>query len=183
MMTSPAKTAAGLRAAATLTGAGLALAMLAGCSPQPEPTPTETPLFASEEAAFAAAEETYQAYIAAGNAVDLGAPESFESVFNWLSDAALASAKKSYSTMHAEGLVLEGTTTFDSFDLKTHTSDEVVAELCADVSDVAVRSSDGESLVPADRIDRQHVEVRFAPSQTRTGLTIARSTYLGEDSC
>lgn len=47
----------------------VALGCLTGCAPTPEssPTPTSTPAFASEEEAFAAAEEVYRAYNDAEN--------------------------------------------------------------------------------------------------------------------
>ena len=52
-----------------------------GCFAQPDPEPT--PLFSSEEEAFAAAEATYRAYVDALNQVDLSDPETFEEVYAW----------------------------------------------------------------------------------------------------
>ena len=60
----------------------LVTGLLAGCVGDPGPVET-TPGFASEEEAFAAAEETYRAYVDALNQVDLSDPETFEPVFAW----------------------------------------------------------------------------------------------------
>jgi len=58
-----------LRATTATLGLAAAAVMLSGClAPAPEPTPTSTAVFASEDEAFAAAEETYRAYVDAANA-------------------------------------------------------------------------------------------------------------------
>ncbi|WP_261393693.1 hypothetical protein [Microbacterium esteraromaticum] len=173
MMTSPAKTAVRLRAAATLTGAGLALAMLAGCSPQPEPTPTETPLFASEEEAFAAAEETYRAYVQAVNDSRLDDSSSFEPVFELLTGSALTAERETTSLYHAEQLSRTGDTTFDSFSPLETDGSRVVANLCIDVSEVELLNAEGQSVVPADRPPRSGREVTFVPGDTSNRLQIA----------
>ncbi|MET0860918.1 MAG: hypothetical protein ABW091_07810, partial [Microbacterium sp.] len=67
----------------------LASAALSGCTPQPAPTPTPTG-FATEDEAFAAAEETYRAYVDALNQVDLSDPETFEPVYAWTTGEANA---------------------------------------------------------------------------------------------
>lgn len=153
MMTSPAKTTVRLRAAATLTGAGLAFAMLAGCSPQPEPTPTGTPLFASEEEAFAAAEETYQAYTQALNNVDISDPDTFESVYEHTTGDFRSRDKKNLTSMHAEEYVMTGATTVVKFDGEQFDAAEtsVTATVCIDVSQTDIQNSKGASVVPADR--------------------------------
>src|SRR5690606_26029635 len=51
-----------------MTALVLAAVSLSACAPTPTPTPTPTAAFASEEEAFAAAEEVYRAYNDAGNA-------------------------------------------------------------------------------------------------------------------
>ena len=67
--------------AATLALA-LVVGLATGCQPEPSPSPSG-PAFANEEAAFAAAEETYRAYVDALNQVDLSDPETFEAVYAW----------------------------------------------------------------------------------------------------
>ncbi len=77
------------RAAAALVLA-LALGMTTACQPEPAPSPS-APVFANEEEAFAAAEETYRAYVDALNQVDLSDPETFEAVYAWTTGEANAS--------------------------------------------------------------------------------------------
>ena len=89
------------RAAAALVLA-LALGMTTACQPEPAPSPSG-PVFANEEEAFAAAEETYRAYVDALNQVDLSDPETFEAVYAWTTGEANASERKTLSQMHADG--------------------------------------------------------------------------------
>src|SRR5688572_13777832 len=55
------------RVAAAALALALVIGLATGCQPQPEPSPSG-PVFATEEEAFAAAEETYRAYVDALNA-------------------------------------------------------------------------------------------------------------------
>ena len=91
--------------------ATLALALVAGmaaCQPEPQPTPGG-PVFATEEEAFAAAEETYRAYVDALNQVDLSDPETFEAVYAWTTGELNATTGKTLSRgMHAEGVTVSG---------------------------------------------------------------------------
>jgi hypothetical protein len=59
----------------------------------------------------------------------------------------------------------------------------VIAELCADVSEVDLRNAEGDSVIPPDRVPRQRVEVEFLRSDTSTGLAIARSSVVQEKKC
>ena len=70
------------RVAAATLALALALGMTTACQPEPAPSPS-APVFANEEEAFAAAEETYRAYVDALNQVDLSDPETFEAVYAW----------------------------------------------------------------------------------------------------
>ncbi len=74
----------------------LAAAVTTGCAPTPEPT-EPTPLFTSEDEAFAAAEETYRAYVDALNQVDLSDPATFEDVYAWTTGDANANERKTFS--------------------------------------------------------------------------------------
>ncbi|WP_133192839.1 hypothetical protein [Microbacterium sp. TPD7012] len=154
----------------------IALALLStlvvGCSPSPTPTPTPTAAFATEEEAFAAAEETYRAYVDATNSTDLAVPATFEPVFEWLQDDAAAAARENYSEFHAKGLTRTGRSTFDTFTPESFAGRTVVARLCLDVSEVEIFDSSGESVVPDDRPPRQPLEAEFTAAATETGLAI-----------
>ncbi|WP_307373289.1 hypothetical protein [Microbacterium sp. W4I20] len=149
--------------------------VLTGCSPTSDPTPTPTPAFASEEEAFAAAEETYRAYTDATNATDLGEPKTFEPVFALLTDQAQSAARKNFSEYHANGIRRTGKSSFDTFTPVEFTEATVTVRLCIDVSDVDLVGVDGVSVVPPDRTARQSIEVEFVRAETETGLGISSS--------
>ena len=115
----------------------LVTGMATGCFAQPEPE--ETPPFASEEEAFAAAEETYRAYVDALNQVDLSDPETFEDVYAWTTGDANAGARESFSQMHADGWVVSGAIgshTIEPESLSKADRNVVQLAVCLDVSGV-----------------------------------------------
>ncbi|MEJ1087238.1 hypothetical protein WDU99_02780 [Microbacterium sp. Mu-80] len=180
MTTAPVKTMT-RRAGAAFAAAGIVLGMLAGCSPaEPEPTPSKTALFASEAEAFAAAEETYRAYLADLNATDLSDDDSFRPVYDWLTDTALSAERESLSYYYAEHLTRTGETSFDTFSPLSHSEAKTVANICLDVSDVDLLDSDGRSVLPEDRPNRRALKVTFTPGDTSTRLAIA-SNHAPED--
>lgn len=142
----------------------LAGAALIACSPEPTPTPSPTPAFASEEEAFAAAEETYRAYIAALNEVDLTDPKTFEPVFEHTAGEFEAGDRENLTTLRAEGLTLSGENVMTGF-VPIETSrpfSTVLARICVDVSDVAIVDEAGDSQIPPDRPPNYAVDVEFA---------------------
>jgi len=178
-----------VRTGSAMAVAGLLVGMLSACTPEAKPSPQpKTAAFGdldlgSAEAAAKAAEGTYSGYVAASNRVDLSVPESLEPVFDWLTGDALVSARESYSAMRADDLTLAGESAFDEFELISHGDEGVIAELCADVSEVDLRNAEGDSVIPPDRVPRQRVEVEFLRSDTSTGLAIARSSVVQEKKC
>lgn len=153
--------------------AGLLLAVgLAACAPAPEPAPSSTG-FASEEEAFAAAEETYRAYVDALNAVDLSDPDTFEGVYAWTTGELYATDRKNFSDWHARGYTLSGESRVTAVDVVTYHGARAVIESCYDVSDVNVIDTAGNSLVSDDRPDVQNLQVELVHGDTDTGLRIA----------
>lgn len=136
---------------------------LLGCSPAPEPEPTPTPAFASEEEAFAAAEETYRALTAALNRIDTRDPGTFEPLYALSSGDFEEADREAYSRMHEEGYVIAGETVVISFEGRTFDSTRltVVADVCLDVSQVTVVDAQGISQVSPDRPDRYALLVTF----------------------
>ncbi|WP_141938194.1 hypothetical protein [Microbacterium sp. SLBN-154] len=165
---------------------GLVLVLTAGCAPQPEPVESEEP-FATEEEAFAAAEETYRNYVDALNAVDLSDPETFEPVYEWTTGDAYASSRESFSQMFADNWSVTGATAFDSFTpidfTPTGEIERVIADLCLDVTSVDVKNAEGDSVVPETRADRQPVRVSFSAADAATGLKISESTAIDSPIC
>jgi len=173
------------RAVCVLSASALVIAGLVGCTPAPEPEPTKTELFASDEEAFAAAEGTYRAYLAATDEIDLSDPHTFEIALDWLAGDAETHERETLSQMHAEGLAKSGTTTLRAFTPVGFdgSSGVIVANLCLDVSDVDLRDAAGTSVVPPDRPGQQALSVTFGEGQTATGLVITASATIEDFKC
>lgn len=141
----------------------MAGATLSACSPTPEPSPTPTAAFASEEEAFAAAEEVYRAYNDALNDVDVSDPTTYEPLFEFSSGDFEAADRKSFSELHAANYSLQGETRITQFDglESVDPYDEVVALVCLDVSGSDVLNESGASVVPSDRPDLNAVKITF----------------------
>ncbi len=83
-----------MRSLTALALVAMVAPVVAGCAPDPAPAPTTAVSFSSEEEAFAAAEETYRAYVDALNQVDLSDPGTFEAVYAWTTGEANADERK-----------------------------------------------------------------------------------------
>lgn len=172
-----------VRAIGALSAGLLTLGMLSACTPAPEPDPkpTKSALFASDEEAFKAAEETYQAYTDALNNVDTTDPKTFEPILNWTTGKASSALKKSLSELHAEEVKLTGSTSITSttpLSSNLQTGD-VSIHICADVSKTDVLDANGRSLVPDGRVPIQSILVDLVAARTETGLRISSTT--GDD--
>ncbi|WP_223627912.1 hypothetical protein [Microbacterium sp. EST19A] len=150
---------------------------LVGCSPTPEPTPTPTPAFASEEEAFAAAEETYRAYNEAGNTTGDG--------IDFLTGSALEGELATTRYLQENGLTLEGASEIESFtglEIDVGAANVVIqARVCVDVSNVVVLNRSGDDVTPIDRVDLLALDVTFV--RTETELLIAKSEAVGDPTC
>ena len=172
---------------AAAAGAVLVVA-LAGCG-TPEPSkPTPTPVFSSEEEAFAAAEETYRAYVDALNQVDLSDPNTFEPIYDLTTGDANAGARKTFSRMHAEGLIVSGPTVAAVVEPRQMGGgDPISVELavCLDVSEVTVTDAAGASAVSPNRPDVQSilVTIEFEQEDEPHGLISSIDGREGEPTC
>src|SRR5688500_15745634 len=126
--------------------------VLAGCTPEAEKT-EPTPAFASEAEAFAAAEETYRAYVDALNQVDLSDPETFEEVYAWTTGELNAQDRSNFSAWHADSVDKSGAASIDRLDPVSAdpVNADVVLDACFNVSGVVVLDSEGQSLVDSTR--------------------------------
>lgn len=157
--------------------AALALAVCcAGCAAEPAPAPSATG-FASEEEAFAAAEETYRAYVDALNRVDLSDPKTFEDVYAWTTGDLNASDRTGLSNYHAEAATVSGesvVTTITSSDIDLTEAATTMA-VCLDVSSIEVVDAAGASLVDPDRVEVQSIRVTLVIDRdSPTGLVISQ---------
>lgn len=165
----------GRRMAGVWAVAAVALALTTACTPAPGPQPSPSPTgFASEEEAFAAAEETYRAYVDALNQVDLSDPETFEPVYALTTGNFHEDERKLFSEYHAEGYVVSGESTVALVEPLTWEKNVQTATLaaCVDVSEVELVDSEGKSLVSPDRVDIQSTLVTLTASSTSTDWLI-----------
>ncbi|MFC4137471.1 MULTISPECIES: hypothetical protein [unclassified Microbacterium] len=162
----------------------LALGLLAGCAPTPEPKPTKTAAFASDEEAFAAAEETYQDYIGALNNVKFEDPTTFTHAFELSRGELNASDREYLSSMHAESYSRTGSTVVGSFEGDSYAASEgtIHATTCIDVSDVDIVDEDGASVVSPDRPNAYRMAVVFEIDEDRILVTESSPTE-DLDSC
>ncbi len=172
-----------LLAVALATAAALALC---ACTPGVAPSPTPTSPFADKQAAFAAAEATYRAYVDAGNQVDLSQPKTFETVFALTTGAANASERKTLSQMAAKQWRVSGSTRlvwFRGVDFGGERIPMVSATACIDVSDIALTDSAGVSQVKPDRLPRYAISVEFVAATAPKGLKIAQNSAVEDPAC
>ena len=135
--------------------------VLSGCTPEPDPTPTPTAAFASEEEAFAAAEEVYRAYNDAGNARLRG--EQSPDPQDFLIGTVLEDDIDGLELLRASGLQLVGEISVPRFTGQTAELEasgaRVVAIVCLDVSGTRVVNVDGADVTPAERPAKLSQEV------------------------
>lgn len=155
-----------------MAGLVIAAALLSACTPAPEPTPTASPAFASEEEAFAAAEETYRAYIQAVNSEHDGAQDgsSLRFLTGEILEAEIANARD----LDAAGIHIEGETKileFNSIEAELGPPGEVKAQACLDISNARAINQAGEDVTTPGRSDLYAVTVTFVG--TRSSLLIS----------
>jgi hypothetical protein len=172
-----------LRALAVSAALAASMVLLTGCfgSP-PAPTPTPTAAFASEAEAFAAAEETYRAYIDAVNArwadrQSSPPPEEF------LIGEALATELEVEREFVEAGIRIEGENTVERVDrISARPSvGAVVLDVCVNAEQSRVLNEADQDVTPTDRAPRVLVRVDFAHVGTDT--FIERSVTAKEDGC
>lgn len=171
---------------ASATAVVAVVVVLSGCVAEPAPSPTPTAPFSSEEEAFAAAEETYRAYVDALNDVDLSDPETFEAVYAWTTGEANADERTNLSAMHGDKWTVSGQTKVINFvgrEFLPAAVEIVSAVLCSDVSEIDVRDENGKSMVGLDRPDQYALSVDFTAAPTTSGLQISASKRIEDDAC
>jgi hypothetical protein len=158
--------------------------MVSGCSGSPEPVET-TPGFATEEEAFAAAEETYRAYVDALNQVDLSDPATFEPVFALTTGDFESTERTSLSKMHADGWAVSGESLISHLEPKSVSADGSSVELiaCIDVTRVQLVDQAGASMVGQERPPTQSLVVKLTTDGSAARYAIAQVTGGEVESC
>lgn len=163
------------RRALTIAALAVVGVLLSGCISEPKPVETNTP-FATEEEAFAAAEETYRAYVDALNDVDLSNPKTFEAVYAWTTGELNASDRTGLSKYHADGYSVSGASIVQKLELESVdlSAGDVHLAVCLDVSGVDVHDSQGTSVVDPERVDVQTLTVEgHFDAMSETGIRLA----------
>ncbi len=154
----------------------LATVTLSGCSGSAEPGPTPTPAFASEEEAFAEAEEVYRAYIDEGNRDAQGS-------HRFLTGDALEDELEASRLLEQRKLQLTGGSTiifFSGVQASVRSSvGTIEAQVCLDVSASRLIDSEKTDVTPIERADRWLLDVTFVGSD---GSMLIASSTLSEDS-
>ncbi|MBD8023955.1 hypothetical protein [Microbacterium gallinarum] len=155
--------------------------ILAGCAPASEPSPTSTSAFADEAEAFAAAEETYRAYVDALNAVREDPTASDPQDF--LIGEALEIDIDTQQQLDQADLVIVGSTSVvDVEGLETSPDlTQVQIAVCMDSTDTRVIDGAGKDVTPQDRPAQTRVRVQL--ERFDNGLVISESDLMDEDSC
>ncbi|MBB5842503.1 hypothetical protein HD599_000826 [Conyzicola lurida] len=158
--------------------------------PQPEPSPTESPLFASDEEALAAAEEAYRAYLDVENVIFAEGGVQPERIEEVAVREALQAAREGFESMKEKGYRAIGEAAFDSVELQQYASsqaseqDLVFVYMCLDFTNQDVLNLENKSVVNPDRQDRQPAEVGFDRSADGSGLILSsRNPWTGEEVC
>ncbi len=163
--------------------ASVMLATTSGCTAPPEPEPTRTPLFATDEDAYAAAEEVYREYMEALDARSAGLPSPEPQDF--LIGSAVEADIDGERFFDEQGLHLLGSMSIASFSgTSAHRGGadaSVSAFVCLNAANVRVIDADGVDVTPAERGDLVAQSVDFI--QVGASLKIANETQASADAC
>ncbi len=169
--------------AAAALSAALLFALVA-CAPEEpaEPTPTPTSAFATEDEAFAAAEETYRAYVDALNARHAD-PAAKPDPTDYLIEDALEAELDTQRLLEEEGRAIVGTATVARFAGARASGNlaEIAAIVCLDVSESRLVDDNGIDVTPTDRPEVFALDVAFV----RVGdqLAISDSSVASDQTC
>lgn len=169
------------RVAAAAVALALVVGMTTGCQPEPTPSPSG-PVFANEDEAFAAAEETYRAYVDALNG-RRSDPRSDPDPQTFLIGEALEVDIETQQQLHQQGLTLVGTTAITSVQslAAQPNTGHVQLEVCLDSTETRVLNDGGDDVTPADRAPISLITVDLAGA---TGsLFIEKSTTKSVGEC
>jgi hypothetical protein len=149
------------RVVAVAFALAMVIGVTTGCQPEPQPSPS-TPIFATEEEAFAAAEETYRAYVDALNQRRAD-PASTPDPQVFLTGQALETDIDTQRQLDQADLALRGSTSISSVQRVSAQLDNgsVRLDICLDSTGTRVLNGEGEDVTPSDRDSISLITVDF----------------------
>ena len=144
------------------------------------PSPSQTPVFATEEEALAAATEAYEKYLKVSDAVFEAGGSNPELLATVALGAALESGEADALEFRNSGLHSAGSTSVSSMTIQSYLADagstefEVAAYVCEDISSVDILDSNGKSLVAPNRSNYQSFEIGFSAPGPGPELVLTR---------
>lgn len=160
----------------------VALGMLSGCAPQPEPEPTPSAVFASEEEAFKAAEETYRAYNEVFNNLNYQDLVTLEPLAELSTPENFALERKAVSEFGAEGIVRGGRAEVEWFRPQAYkVGESLTAWSCINISATTFVDASGTSIVPSTRPKRYALEVAMV--LYRKQWVVSETSEMEDPSC
>lgn len=144
------------------------ITVVSACAPEEAPKPTPTAAFASDEEAFAAAEETYRAYVDALND-DTGSADPM----TYLTSDALEGALEGEQQRKALGLRLEGDIAVTGFRGTSWDQEVLESVACLDYSSTRVVSSSGADETPPDRATKASLDLEMRMVDARLLITVS----------
>lgn len=133
----------------------------------PVPTPSVTPVFASDEEALAAADESYRRYIAISDELSAAGWTQPELLAEYVTPDEFDRTVVRYAKLSASGNHTSGSAAVDNVTLQRYDAYEIVVYLCVDVSAVRVLDASEKDVTPDDRPDRVPLEVGFVVGEER----------------
>jgi hypothetical protein len=135
-------------------------------------------MFTSDEEALAAARETYEAFLAASDAVLADGGTGIDRIDMYAGPAVVATEHAGFERFSRDALRLTGATKVVAFELQSQRSSggsaqEITAYACIDVANVDVIDASGNSVVSDARPDLTPFEVAFSAARgSPTGLIV-----------
>lgn len=169
-----------IRRGACAAFAAAAALILSGCvapapAPQPDPEPTNTPIFATDEEALAAAEAAYGEYLAISDLILQQHGLNPERLKPLVSEDWYQVELEGINKLVDSGKYQTGAAGFDSLDLQQAVQDPggsvVVVYLCVDLSNMSILDADG--LDHAPEASRFAMQVTFETSAPNMPLLIS----------
>lgn len=133
-------------------------AALAGCSSQPETSPrasasaAPTPMFASDDAALAAATDAYAAYLKMSDTIAHEGGTNPERLRPFMTKPAFENEKDDLKVWQDAKHHADGWSTFREMKVQSSSPLTVSVYLCLDISAVRILDEHGSDVTPPDRI-------------------------------